>query len=113
MTGALFFLEALRGFTDAGLVGTGAGCGAAPEITGAAGACADVAVGAAVGTAAGIGDSVLIFFCLFSDPLVGRLVNTSFWRRCDGTSLPERHPLNSCQLPRILCLAPAVTDDSK
>ena len=37
-TGALLLLLPLRGFTAAGLVGTGAGCGAAPEITGAAGA---------------------------------------------------------------------------
>jgi len=61
MTGALAFLKPLRGFTAAGLVGAGAGCGADPEMTGATGAWADVALGVAVGTAAGIGDSGFMF----------------------------------------------------
>jgi len=55
----LFFL-ALRGFTKVGLVVTGFGCGADPEMIGAAGAWADVAVGVAAGAATGVVDSVFI-----------------------------------------------------
>jgi hypothetical protein len=60
-------------------------------------------VGVAVGTAAGIRDSVLMVFRLFSDPLFGRHVNTSIWRRCDGTSSPGCNPRKSCRFPRIPC----------
>ena len=54
----------------AGLAATGVGCGADPEMIGAAGAWADVAEGVAAGTATGVGDSMFMMISILGLSLI-------------------------------------------
>jgi hypothetical protein len=84
--GILFFLFCLRGFKPTGRAGVTAGVGAAPEMTGAAGAGVGVAAGVAGRAVTGVRDSVLMLISILTISLFKRRAHE--WARREPYATP-------------------------